>query len=216
MRIGIPFQINHHMHSLAGGIVVDIRNTFDPLLLHKVCDAFNQPRLIDLIRKLGDNDRKSAVFRLLNFRAGAHDDFTAACSIGCTDSRAAHNDAGSRKIRPLDILHQFFKPGIRIVDQAAHTVDHLAHIVRRNIGSHANCDSCRTIDQKIWKPGWKYCGFLFVIVVVRHEVDGFLFDIRQHGHGDLAHTRFRITVGRRRVTVHGAKISMAVDEHIAH
>ena len=92
LRIGIPFQINHHMHSLAGGIVVDIRNTFDPLLLHKVCDAFNQPRLINLIRKLGDNDRKSAVFRLLNFRAGAHDDFTAARSIGCTNSRAAHND----------------------------------------------------------------------------------------------------------------------------
>ena len=60
-------------------------------------------------------------------------------------------------------------------------------------------------------------GRLFqTVVIVRLEIDGILVDILQHFHGDLAHAGFRITVGGRGVAVHGAKVAVAVHQHVPH
>ena len=64
--------------------------------------------------------------------------------------------------------------------------------------------------------GGEGCRLLEAVVVVRDEIDGFLVDVLKHLNGQTAHAALGVTIGSRRVTVDGAEVSVAVNEHIAH
>ena len=204
------------MHAVPVGVVVNIGNALDSLILHHVGNGFDEPGLVHLVGKLGDNDLKPAVFLLHNFRHGPHGDLAPAGGVSGPDARPAHNHSPGRKVRPLDVFHQILQAGVRIVDQVANRVDGFPQIMGRNVGGHAHGDASGAIDQQVWKPGWQNLRLLAAVVVVGNKVDRILIDIRQHFRGDFAHSGFRITVGGRRVAVHGTEISMAVHQGIVH
>jgi hypothetical protein len=54
------------------------------------------------------------------------------------------------------------------------------------------------------------------IVVVRLEIDGVLVDIAENFHRRLGQARFGVSIGRRRIAIDRAEISLAVDERHAH
>ena len=59
-------------------------------------------------------------------------------------------------------------------------------------------------------------GSLLAFIEVGNEIDGFLFDVREHFLGDFRKARFGVTHGRRRIAIDRAEVSLAVDERIAH
>ena len=59
-------------------------------------------------------------------------------------------------------------------------------------------------------------GFLFALIEVGDELDGFLFDVREHFFGNFGKARFGVTHGRGRIAIHGAEIALAVHERVAH
>src|ERR1700689_2866014 len=57
---------------------------------------------------------------------------------------------------------------------------------------------------------------MFAFVEVRNEVDRFLFGVRELFFRDFRKARFGVPHRRRRISVHGAKVSLAVHERVAH
>lgn len=139
----------------------------------------------------------------------------AAEMIGGADALAAEDDAAGREVRAWNNVDQLVDRERRVVDQRHAGVDHLAEIVRRDVGRHADGDAAGAVDQQVREPGRQDRRLLLGIVVVRLEIDGFHVDVGQHGERRLGQPRFGISVGRRRIAVDRAEIALAVDQRHA-
>ena len=129
---------------------------------------------------------------------------------------AAENDAAGREVGPGNDAHQFIDAEIGIFDQRDAGIDHLAEIVRRDVGRHADRDAAGAVHQQIGEAGRQHHRLLLVAVVVRLEIDGILVDILEQLHRRPAETAFGVTHGRRRIAVDRAEIALPVDQRQAH
>ena len=99
---------------------------------------------------------------------------------------AAEDDAAGREIRSRHDADQVFDGERRIVDQRHAGVDHLAEIVRRDVGRHADRDAARAVDQEVREARRQDHRLLLVAVVVRLEVDRVLVDVLEQRHRPAA------------------------------
>ncbi len=95
-------------------------------------------------------------------------------------------------------------------------IDHLAQIVRRDIGRHADRDAAGAVGQEIGEARRQYCRLALGIVIVRLEVDRVLVEILEQRIGDLGEPHLGVAHGRRRIAVDRAEIALAVDQRQAH
>ena len=107
-------------------------------------------------------------------------------------------------------------PSSGIVDQRDAGVDHLAEIVRRNVGRHADRDAARAVDQQVREARRQDHRLLLVAVVVRLEVDGVLVDVVEQRHGRPGQAALGVAHRRRRIAVDRAEIALPVDQRQAH
>ncbi len=114
------------------------------------------------------------------------------------------------------MLHQLLQRRVRILNHAAGRIHHLPKVVGRDVGRHTHRDTGGAVDQKVGEAGGQHHRFLKMIVIVGHKVHRILVDIGEHSHGDFAHSRFGIPIGRCRVPVHRAKVAVSVHQGIAH
>ncbi len=82
LGISITSKLNDDAHSVAITLIANIRNSFQFFIIHHLCDALDQCRLIGLIRQLS-NDHRVTIgatwrFNRLNLRHAAHGDRTTA------------------------------------------------------------------------------------------------------------------------------------------
>ena len=104
----------------------------------------------------------------------------------------------------------------RIVDQRDAGVDHLAEIVRRDVGRHADGDAAGAIGQEVREARRQHHRLLLVAVVVRLEIDRVLVDVLEQRHGRLRQPALGVAHGRRRIAVDRAEIPLPVDQRQAH
>ena len=121
LGVGVLADVDDDAHALAVGLIVQVADALDALVLDEVRDVLNEARLVDHIGDLGDDDLGAAVLLLLNGGAAAQGDLAAAGGVGGADAAAAHDDAGSGEVRALDILHQAGQVDVRVVDIGAHS-----------------------------------------------------------------------------------------------
>ncbi len=209
-------DFDDNAHARAVGLVADVGNALQALVVHLVSHVLDEHALVHLIRKLGDDDARAVAAEILKLRARTQDNLAAARSIGGTDAAAPHDDALGREVGTRDVLHQVVKRCLGIVEHADAGVDDLGEVVRRNVRRHTDGDTARAVHQKIRKACGQHAGFLAALVEVRVPVDRILVDVSQHFIGDLRHSRLGVPVGCRRIAVDGAEVSVPVDEHIAH
>ncbi len=211
-----PAQLDHHAHALLVGLVAQLGDALDLLVLDQLGDLLDEPRLVHLIGQLMDDDRfLAAPVHLLDVGAGAHIDAAPAGAVGLHDASAAVDDAGGGEIRTLDVLHQVVRGQAVVVDQRQTAVHHLAQVVRRNIGGHAHGDARGAVDQQVRHPGGHHFGNPLGAVVVIDEIDGFLVQVGQQLVGDLGHAHFGVPHGRGGVTVDGTEVTLPVHQHVA-
>ena len=154
---------------------------------------------------------------LFHQRPGPHLDDAAAGAIGLADPLAAEDEAGRGKVRALDQpACRSSKSRVGIVDDRDQGVDHLAEVVGRDLGRHADRDPFGTVDQQVGKLAGQNQRLLQRVVVVGAEVDGLLVDVGQQLPGEAGHAHLGVTHRRRRVAVDGAEVPLAVDQRVAH
>ena len=160
LRIGVAADIDHDLHALARGMVLNIGDAVHALVLDEVRHRLDQARLVDHVRDLGDHDLAFAVRQIDDLGLGAHLDLAAAGRIGGADAAAAHDHTAGRKVRPLDELAYLVELRLGVVDHIADAVDDLGQVVRRDIGRHADRDARRAVDQQVGEAGGSTTGSL--------------------------------------------------------
>ncbi len=197
---------------VAVGFVTQIGNALDDLVAHHLGHALDQPRFVYLIGDFCDDDRFAILADFLDGTAPAHGDAAASGVEGLADSGLAQDDAPGGEIGGWDMAHQFVDGDIGIVDTGNAGIHHLAQIMGRDVGRHADGNPAGAVHQKIGEPGGQHRGLARGFIVVRLEVDRILVDVVEECVGRAIQPRFGIAHGRRRIAVHGAEIALAIDQ----
>ncbi len=209
-------ELDHHAHARLVGFVPDIGNAFYPLVDHELRDLFEESLLVDLIRKLVDDDRLAvASADVFEVRTGTHDDPAAAGAVTLVHSRNAVNDARGRKVRRRHELDQFLDRALRLMQNVQAGVDHFAEVVRRNIGRHADRDARGSVDQQVRDARRQDQRLFLRPVVIGAEIHRLLVDIGQQLVADPRHADLGVAHGRGVVAVDRAEVALAVDQHVA-
>ena len=83
-------------------------------------------------------------------------------------------------------------------------------------GGHANCDSFRSIDQKIRNACRQDSRFLVLAVVILLKVHGVAVDVREHRLGGPGQSHLGVAHGRSHVAIERPEISLTVHQWQAH
>ncbi len=155
-------QLDHDAHAVAIGFVADVGDAFDRLVAHQIGDALDQLRLVDLVGNLVDDDLLAiALLHLLDLGPRAHLDAAAAGDVGLVDAAPAHDQPAGGEVgagNQLDQLAQLLlaredgrvgRRHQRLFDHPHHAVDHLAHVVRRDVRGHADGDARGAVDEQV-------------------------------------------------------------------
>ena len=143
-------DFNHHAQTIFIRLIAQFGDAFNLLLFHQLGDLLDQPRLIHLIRQLGDDDVVATGFVVvLNGVASAHINTSTACTIRRQNARAAIDNGTGGEVRPGDILHQVIYRQRVVVDEGQTAVNHFTHIVRWNIGRHTYRDTRRAVNEQV-------------------------------------------------------------------
>ena len=210
---GVALDLHHHAHAVAVRFIAQLGDALDLLVAHGLGQGLHHARLVHLIGYLGNDDGFAVLADFLDGCAPAHDHRPAPGVIGETDALFAEDDGAGGKVGSLDVvLHQRVDGDVGIVDEGAAGVDHLAQVMGRNVGGHADRDSARPVDQQVGKLGREHRGLALGLVVVGPEVDGVLVDVLKQGMGGAGQPRLGIAHGRRPVAVHGAEVALPGDE----
>ena len=129
-----------------GGLVVDVADALDLSGLHELGDARRAHGDRRLVGHLGDDDLVAApTAPLLDLAHGTELDAALAGAVGVEDPLAAHDQRAGGEVGALHELHEVVGVGVGVVDEVDGGVDHLAEVVRRDVGGHADRDrpGCR-------------------------------------------------------------------------
>ena len=133
---------------------------------------------------------------------------------GCRRGRESRRRSGNPAPARSAISSSMVMSGL--VDQRDDGVDHLAEIMRRNIGRHADGDAARAIDQKIGKARRQDDGLALLAVVIRLEIDRVGIDVLEQRQRRPREARFGVAHRRRRIAVDRTEIALPVDQRQAH
>ena len=213
---GIALQLDHHPDTGAAGFVANVGDALDPLVLGGFGDLLDETGLADLEGNGGENDRTLVAAAFLDDMARAHHDRPAAVLVGGAGTGLAEDQRSGREIGAGNDLDQLVDGDSGVVDIGKAGVDHLAEIVRRDIGGHADRDTAGAVDQQVGEAGREDIGFLTAAVIIGDEIDRVLVEIVEQEIGDLVEPRFGVTHRRGHVRVHRAEIALAIDQRHPH
>ena len=213
--IGITFHIDHDTHTLTVRLIVYIRNTFYLLFVHQSSDTFNQLLLVYVIRNLVYDNLVMSRMRF-DFRLGTHNHTSTSGLISIAHPADTINISSGREIGSLDVVHQAVYINIIIINVSNTCIYHLRQIMSRHVGSHTHGNTRSTINQKVRNTCRHDSRFLQCIIEVVREVNSFLIEVLHHILADLFQACFSITHGSRAITVNRTKVSLSVDQRIAH
>ncbi|MNZ23668.1 hypothetical protein D3C78_407870 [compost metagenome] len=210
-------QLDDHAHAVLVRLVAQLADALELLLLDQLGDLLDQARLVQLVGQLGDHQLLAAadLVDVLDLDAGAHVDASTAGAVGLDDAGATVDDPRGGEVRAGDVVHQLVDGQLGVVDQRQAAVDHLAQVVRRDVGGHAHGDAAGAVDQQVGDLGRHDRRDLLGAVVVGHPVDGFLVQVGEQLVGQLGHAHFGVAHGRGVVAVHRTEVALAVDQHVA-
>ena len=136
--------------------------------------------------------------------------------VGGADALASEDNAAGREIRAGDDVDEIIDRKRRIVDQRDAGVDHLAEIVRWNVGGHADGDAAAAIDKQVGKFGRQHPRLAERTVVIVLVIDRILVEVVEQQLRDLGQAGFGVPHGGRHIAVHRAEIALPVDQGHAH
>ena len=216
VRDGVALELDDDPHAVLVGLVVHPGDALELLLRRQLGDGPHQVFLVHLVGDLRHHDlRLARGFHLLDHGARAHDHPAAAVLVGLADALAAVDVAAGGEVGPRDDLPQVGDGGVGVVDQQLDRLRHLAQVVRRDVGRHADGDAARAVDEEVRDPRGKDGRLLEPVVVVGLEGDGVLVDVVEHRDGDARQAGFGVPVCRRGIAVHRAEVALSVHQRIA-
>ena len=201
------------------GLVVDLGDPGDLAVTQLLGDRQDHVVRVDLIGQLRDDDDRPVAL-LLDGGLAPHPDRTTTGGLVVVDPLLADDVAVRREVRALDPFHArregLLLAGVGVVQAPVDRLGHLAQVVRRHLGGHADRDAARAVDQQVRDPRGQDDGLGRLTVVVRLEVDGVLVDVPDHLHGQWGHLALGVAHGRGAVVAPRAEVPLPVDHRVPH
>ena len=212
----IALEFDDDAQAVAVRFVAQFRDALDAFVAHRLRNALDHARLVDLEGDLGRDDRLAVLADLLEMGPRAHRDRAAPGVLGGADAGATQDQAAGREVRAGHQLGDLVDRDGGIVDVCAAGVDHLAQVMRRDVGRHADGDAAGAVDQQVWEARRQHNRLFHALVVVGLEIDGVLVDILDQRVRRLRHAHLGVAHRRRRIAVHRAEVALAVGQHQPH
>ena len=209
-------QFEHDPHAVAVALVPDVADALDLLLIDEIGGLLDEPRLVDLVRHLGDDDGVAVPAEGLDLGLRPQQDVAPPRLVGLQDAGGSAEDAASREVRSPDERQNPLETGVRVLDQLDRRVHQFGQIMRWDVCRHAHRDAVRAVDQQVRSGGRQVFRFRRGIVVVRPEVDRVHVDVFEEGLRVGGEPRLGVPHGRWGVAVDRAEIALAVDQELAH
>ena len=161
-----------------------------------------------------------STFTFFDMRHPAHDKPTPTGCISCLDALPAHNNPACRKIRSRNPLHQFFDRdlihGIVIIYQEIDGIRQFPQVMRRNIGSHTDCNTGCPVHQHIGYARRKDQRLFERFVEVGPEFNRIFIEVRQKFFGYFMKPRLRVSHGCGSITIDRTEITLPVNKQVTH
>ena len=213
--IRISLYVYHDAHTLTARLIVYVGNAVNFAFLGKVGNRHDELLLVYTVRNLGDYNLV-VVLTGLDFGSGTHHDSTSTCIVSVLHALDAVDGGTCREVRSWDILHQSVGIDVRVVDVGAASVNHLAQVVGRDIGSHTHGNTVTAVYQQVRNLGRHHGRLLEGVVEVVHHIHCLLVEVVHDVLTHLRESALRVTHRRRRVTIHGTEVTLSVDEGVTH
>ena len=211
---GVALEL-HDDADILGGLVADVRDALDDLLLHEVGHVLDHLGLVDHVGNLGDHDPLAVALPLLDLGAAAHADLPPSELVHRADAVHAADHRAGGEVGALHELHEVIDRAVAVVDVVRDAVAELAEVVRRDVRRHAHGDALRAVQQQVRELRRQDGRLGERLVEVRHHVHGVLFEVREHFLGGLLHAHLGVAHGGGAVAVDGAEVAVAVHERHA-
>ena len=211
--VGVALEADDELGVVAGREVVEAADAVELPAVDELGDALLHRLHARLVGQLGDHDLLAGP-GLLDLGPGPDLDGAPPGAVGVHDPGAAEDVGAGREVGSLDEVHQVVGGGVGVVDQVHRGIDHLAQVVGRDVGGHADGDPLAAVDQQVREPGGEDGRLLLLVGVVGHPVDGVLVDALQHVHGQQAEPALGVALGRGR-EVRRAVVAVEVDQGMA-
>ena len=213
--VGVALELNDEPRLLVGRGVAQLADAVEVAGPHQLGDLLLNHLDRGLVRELGDDDAVADA-SLLDLGDGPHLDGAAAGPVGVEDALAPEDQRARREVGALDELHQVVGRGLGMVQHVDGGVDHLAHVVRRDVGRHAHGDALRPVDEQVGEARRQHHRLVRGAVVVGHHVDGLLVDVGHELEGQRRQPALGVAHGRRAVVgPAAAEAAVAVDQRVA-
>ncbi len=206
-------------HAALVGLVADVGDLGDLLLVHEVNDLLHKPvvaELLDHERQLGDDDRLLALSQRLDVSLGLHAHTSPTGLIRVADALTPEDDPAGREVRALYVSHQAVGVDLRVVDVGDRRADHLAEVVRWDVRRHPHRDPRGAVHEQVREACGQHERFASRAVVVGYEVDRVHVEVAQHLGRDAGQARLGVAHRGGGIVVDRAEVALAVDELVAH
>ena len=160
---------------------------------HKFAHLIDKGFLAHTVRHLCNNNCKAAVLLLFNVCYSTNRYRTTTSFIGLLHRCATVNFSTRWEIWTLHVFHELFERDIWVVNLRNRCIDHLAKVVRRNVGCHTDCDTHLTIQENVWHCRWQYYWLLLSTIKVIAEINGVLLNIGKEFCAHLIHASLSVT-----------------------
>ena len=215
LRVNIFLQFDDDAHPLPVGLIADIADALNALVVHEFSNLLHQLRLVDLIRDFRHDDAAAAVGHFLDVGLCAHLNAPMPRVVGFADAASAEDDAACREVRAFDVLHQVVDGAVRVVNHADNAVDDLAEVMRGDVRCHADGNAAGTVDEQVREAAGQHGRLHERFVEVGVEIDRVLLDAFEQVGGQFRHAGFGVTHGGSAVAIHRAVVALPVHEGIA-
>ena len=194
------------------GFVPDIFDHGQLLQLHLAADL-----LQDLAARHLEGQRIDDDLAVLDRVGGAGLEAAAARFVHLHEVGPRRYDLARRgKVGSLDVGHDLAGAEFRIVQERDASVDHLAQIVRRDVGGHADGDSRAAVEQEIRHARGQHGGLVERAVEIRRPVHRAGTEFLEQQRGIARQPRFGVAHrGEGFRVVRRAPVALSVDDRIS-
>ncbi len=211
---GAAFELDNDADALAGAFVADIGDAVDLLIIDHTGDIADQVGLVDHVGQLADQNI-FAVFLFADLGPPANRHLAAPQLVHRLDLACAADHGTGGEVGSFDVLHQVVDGAVAVIDVVDDAGHHLVEVVGRDIGSHADGDAGRAVEEQVGDLGGEHQRLNQRLVVVGAEIDRLLVEVFQHLLGQTVHADFGITHRRRGVAIDRTEVAVTIDEEVA-
>ena len=216
LRLATALQLDDDAHAIAIALVAHVADLVDHLVVHQFGNMFDQLRLVDLVRNLGDDDRVLVLREVLDRSLGAHHEAAAPGAIGLGDAAAAVNESAGRE-SPAPA--RYFSMSASVACGLFTSVMQASTISVRLCGgmlvAMPTAMPFEPFTSRFGNSGRQHHRLDRGVVEVGDEVDRVFVDVGQQLFRNFGQARFGIPVGRGRIAIDRAKVALAIDQRIA-